>query len=753
MSVRVYESTSAALKALRKLSYDDDAVLMEAMMSPLLEVVNGQELRECVALESIVVPRLRRLLERPSRGSSSSSDNVLNVLFGAWCSRLTDAEGKPLQEPFDPFSRRAKWSLSTTVFAALISRFDMEDVLHEKVVGAPDRSKEAMKRELSSQLDHESMTKLLAVFSESKYIPRVQDRLELTSSQAKREALDSIDRGVEPLTRAQRFLRGLVELEDPSKIETKLKAMPREDVLEIIPTVLCSKDFDFTRSMLLRQEQFVSTAAEREVIALLNRITSSSNQNMSGRTMLKLASDLVWPALVTPESTYRRLLHTAITSSSQASITIGTLKLVPSFGKAKRSEDSAPYLLNALIDVLDQAPSELSSNKCVDAMNYVCYELFSRTSGEEGILDPNDGLFFTVLPILTRVSLSEADIDQFHIVQFALNILKRIITVEDQTDVSVLVNTFPEGTLLSLARVIDWCHSQRMVALQTLATSLTVEISKALGKWFVDNPPSAEITEGLRMADEIAEIEVEWDTRLAIEPVMSMFRTENSSVPAPRSVESKDATAIAVDFLKLCRADARDRMLVDLLQAFQNCDISLTEFRKSLLVACASVLPSTTTTEFARIAHVGLPTILQLRQVSEDGLPTSFLVLDVLCHTVIFAVQALPQRVFALCRHFAHLASELVNEAKQKFKTDAAARLVVRGAFMFNLKVLCAFDRAPKTTESQSCEILLVSSSLESLQTLISSPSHQKWAKGQIESLPKTCVSRHQLQSALDIDK
>ena len=753
MSASVYESTSAALKVLRELSYDDDAVLTEAMMSPLLEAVNREEPREWAVLESVVVPRLHRLLQRPSRGSSNSFENVFSVLFGAWCCRLTDAEGKPLQEPRDPFSRRAKWSLSTTVFAALIARFEMEDLLHQKVVRALDGAKEVMKREfLSIQLDHECVAKLLTVFSESEYVPRVQDGRELTSPRDQDEMVvaDSANREVEGLTQAQRFLRELLEFEEPSNIETKLKAMPREDVLEIIPAVLCSEEFEYIRSVLVCQEQIVSTAVERDMIAVLNRITSSPNQNVSSRTMLKLASDLVWPALVTPESTYLRLLHTAVDSSSQASIMIGTLRLVPSFGLAKRSEDSAPYLLHALMDVIGQAPSELSSTKSIDAINYVCHELFTRKSGKEGILKPSDGLSFIVLPILTQVSLSEPDIDQSHMLQFALNILKRIITVDDQTDVNFVVNTFPEGTLLSLARVIDWCHSQRMVALQTVATSLTVEISEALTKWFAKNPPSARMISGFRIADEIAEREVEWDARLAIESVMRTTRAENSSAPSPSSLGSKDATAVAVDFLKLCRANARDGMLVDLLQAFQNCDTSLTEFRKSLLVACASVLPSTTIAEFARIAHVGLPTILEMRHVGEDGVPTPFLVLDVVCHAVIFAVQAFPQRVFTLCRHFAHLASELVNDAKNAFKEDAGARLVVRGAFMFTLKVLCAFDRAPRSAESQSCEILLVSSSLESLQTLISSPSHHKWAKHQIDSLPRTCVSRDQLQSALD---
>ena len=117
MSASVYESTTTAVSALRTLSHDDDVVLMESLMSPVLDALSSPELRGEGWLDTAVVPRLHQLLQRPMRGAKSSDESAFDLLFRVWRSGLTDAEGKPLDKPIEPFSRRAKWSLSTSAFA------------------------------------------------------------------------------------------------------------------------------------------------------------------------------------------------------------------------------------------------------------------------------------------------------------------------------------------------------------------------------------------------------------------------------------------------------------------------------------------------------------------------------------------------------------------------------------------------------------------------------------------------------------
>lgn len=751
MSASVYESTTTAVSALRTLSHDDDVVLMESLMSPVLDALSSPELRGEGWLDTAVVPRLHQLLQRPMRGAKSSDESAFDLLFRVWRSGLTDAEGKPLDKPIEPFSRRAKWSLSTSAFAQLVDHFKMRKFLHERVFKASQRAKDAMEREfVSCRASGKVTEELMVAFSESAYVPRshevllpsieVSDRLKeiSVSGPSKQE-----------LSQPQRFLRELLVCTEYAEVEKMLKSIPKEDVLATIPVVLHSKEIASIKTMIVSHEDFDSSVVERDMIATLNRITSSANANVSCRTMFKLASDLLWPVLVAPESTYDRLIHTAIAHSSQASIIIGTLRLVQSIAKARRSQHSAPYLLTALADLIRIIPNNLNSAKASDAIDYVCDELFSNLAGKVPILDPREGLLFIVLPRLTLAYLDEPVSGQRHGVHFALNILKHIVTTEKGIDVSSVEQTFPEGVLLGLVRVIQWCHSRRALMIQSMATTLAREISKALAKSFAKNPPSAEIVSGLRFADELAESHINWDVRLAIEPVMRLVRGSTSSPPSPPIRNPNDVFEIATNILKLCRAVSSDEMLVDLLETLQSCQNSLDEFQQSTLVACALVLPCTTVAEFERISCIALPALLRLKGNDVDEVRMSCMVLDVLSHSIIFTVRECPQRVFAISRHFTNFASKVVSEAKQTFDTDERSRSVVRTVFASILKVLSALHRSSKFTESQSCEVLLLSSALFVLQVLASSSSHKKWALNRVQSLPRSCASRNQLKTAL----
>ena len=68
-------TTTVALQSLRSLSYDDEGVAIEAAMGPLFDAIEQREgLGDAVsALDTVVVPGLRRVLRRPSKGEKRLS--------------------------------------------------------------------------------------------------------------------------------------------------------------------------------------------------------------------------------------------------------------------------------------------------------------------------------------------------------------------------------------------------------------------------------------------------------------------------------------------------------------------------------------------------------------------------------------------------------------------------------------------------------------------------------------------------------
>ena len=92
-------TTIVALQSLRSLSYDDEGVAIEAAMGPLFDAIEQREgLGDAVsALDTVVVPGLRRVLRRPSKGEKDSREHVFAVLFSVWCAKLIGGDGEPIQ--------------------------------------------------------------------------------------------------------------------------------------------------------------------------------------------------------------------------------------------------------------------------------------------------------------------------------------------------------------------------------------------------------------------------------------------------------------------------------------------------------------------------------------------------------------------------------------------------------------------------------------------------------------------------------
>ena len=753
-------TTIVALQSLRSLSYDDEGVAIEAAMGPLFDAIEQREgLGDAVsALDTVVVPGLRRVLRRPSKGEKDSREHVFAVLFSVWCAKLIGGDGEPIQETIDPFCRRAKWSLPTPMFAELITVLEMKDLFYNAMLHASDRAKETMTKALfTSETRTEVIEQLTVIFSTSGYTPTARKTQSRTTDDEPTVSIDVICSSplvAEP-SQVEKFLRDLLACTEPKTAKEKLVSrFPKDDVLEIISTVLCSDEFHLFRNMLITQQDFDSKVIERDVIVALNRITASASTSVTNRMKLNLANDLLWPILIAPDLVYRRLIHTAVAHSSQGAIIIETFRLVPSFVKVKRCGNSPPCLLVAFVDLLRDFPNDFANIKAMDSIEYICEAFFGSNSGKMHLLELQDGLLFIVLPMLTAVQLSSPATGPFHGAHFALRILKLITMNEGQVDVRVIERTFPEGVLLALARVIEWSRKQRMTSTQILATSLAREISKGLLESIAKISPSKEMAIALRLADEVAASVIEWDSRLAIEPVMHLGRMERISSPRPPSLDSKDMTSITVDILKLYRsnANANDRMLLELLrtfQDFQDCESDLSKFRQSLLVACVGVLPNTSGPEFDRISRIGLPKLLEMRRITAAGIPVSAVVLDVLSHATVFAIRESPQRAFTICRHFTQLTSTLTSDAKETFISDTDSEVIVRSAFMCVCNVLDALSCASRFPESHSCEVLLMSSALVGLKILSSSKILKSWALVQVKSLSKSCKSRVQLLSAL----
>ena len=459
------------------------------------------------------------------------------VLFSVWCAKLIGGDGEPIQETIDPFCRRAKWSLPTPMFAELITVLEMKDLFYNAMLHASDRAKETMTKALfTSETRTEVIEQLTVIFSTSGYTPTARKTQSRTTDDEPTVSVDVICSSplvAEP-SQVEKFLRDLLACTEPKTAKAKLVSrFPKDDVLEIISTVLCSDEFHLFRNMLITQQDFDSKVIERDVIVALNRITASASTSVTNRMKLNLANDLLWPILIAPDLVYRRLIHTAVAHSSQGAIIIDTFRLVPSFVKVKRCGNSPPCLLVAFVDLLRDLPNDFANIKAMDAIEYICEAFFGSNSGKMHLLELQDGLLFIVLPMLTAVQLSSPATGPFHGAHFALTILKRIAMNEGQVDVSVIERTFPEGVLLALARVIEWSRKQRMTSTQILATSLAREISKGLLESIAKISPSKEIAIALRLADEVAASVIEWDSRLAIEPVMRLGRVERISSPQP----------------------------------------------------------------------------------------------------------------------------------------------------------------------------------------------------------------------------
>ena len=745
-------STSRALELLRLKSFDNDEALIESELEPLFHALDAHALRGDTndgTLDTVIVPGLRRILRKPRNHSLDVRRCVFDIMLRVWCTGLVDDRGCAIVDAVDPFCRRAKWSISTSIFAVLITQCEMIELFHDALNNAEIFAKIAMMKALfASETPRDVVEQLTLSTSTAKEVKNANTDTQtvVKTDNEDRIAQMRVAFTAPKVSKQEEFLQELLACDSREKAAKVMQNVPGSSVHF---DILCSDRFMLLRKLIQTHDDEQLAEIERDLIALLNRITSSANANVSSRMATNLANELVWPMLVNPVLTSQRLIQTAVAHPLQASIIIAALHVSPSLARYRSSSVAPPYLLAAFADFLRNIPSDFDGTKASDALSFLCDALFKRTNGNTSVLDLREGLLYVVLPMLTPTFLSDASSsDSLHGSYFALDALKSIVSVtNNQVQVDIVAKTFPEGILLALCHVIDWSRKHRLTATQVMASTLLSQLCKGLGGLYETHPLSEYDLEAFQEADHMAAISIEWDTRVRMDSVMSLARVDLALRPIPPSLQTGAISSLMVDVLKLYGADAGDDILVELLQALQGIvGGNLAEFRQSLLVACVVVLPRISLGEFERISQVGIPTVLTMHGVVHDDAPVSSLVLDILARVVIFSANHAPESAFVMCRHFTHLASSLVSEAKETFELNKTSAAMVRNTFHCACHVL---RHLPHSRERNSLEVLLISSALVSLQTLNASRAHKHWASTLVRGLPHASVAKKQLEGAL----
>ena len=752
----VKNTTAIALEMLRMNSFANDEALMESELEPLFTALDARAMLSDTGegtLDTFIIPGLRRILRKSrNRNAFDARRCAFDILIGVWSARLVDEKGCGITAAIDPFSRRAKWSLSTPVFATIISQCEMVDLFHGVLRDGESKSKTAMMNALIvSETPQHVVAQLTAVTVKPEEASNFDSSLREQNSAAivadEDEQVSRIhDAFVAPkVSEQERFLRELLECDSSETVAEMIKKVPGSSVSSAL---LLSSRFKSLRKIVKVHEDDKLAEIDRELITLLNRITSSTNASVASHMAMNLSNELTWPMLVSPETTCQRLIYTAVANSSQSSIIVAALKSSPSLTQCRASAAAPPYLLAAFADFLRNIPTEFDNTKAADAVSFLCEALFTFKSGGAPVFDSREGLLYVVLPLLAPTFLSESSmLVSMHGSYFALCVLNTIAFPKtSELDVEIIAQTFPEGILLALAQIIDHSRKHNECKTQIMASALLNQICKGLSVLYEKFHLSAYDIEAFQEADQMASVSVDWDTRTRMESVMSISRVHAALRPTPPSFHTGSMSSLLIDVLKLYGADTGDSILVELLQALQGVSGErLSEFRQSLLVACVLVLPRVSMVEFDRISQTGLPTVLKMLGVVQENTSVPSLVLDTLSHAVMFSIHDAPERALALCRHFTRLASTLVSEAKDTFESNVDSAAIIRHTFRCACDILRELQHL---VGRQSLEVLLVSSALTSLQTMNSSPAHKRWAQQLVRALPNS-VAKKQLEGAL----
>ena len=446
---------------------------------------------------------------------------VLDALFFAW------VECMPMVTPCDPFLARGRWRLSTDLFVSLVKDAGLEGDLERKLRNVPEHALQYLAAELSDTVSSD--------ISDGS----ARDMSGRSLEDGLQQKCDNVADEIFALTAPTYNLRGeawflykqsLSQWERPNtSSSTASELVSALDVARrgkhkfaqsgrlTGSMLLCSSRFHTSRNVV-RSEESRHATVERELIAVLNRITGEmchgikqdravfSSANVDGAF---LAAELLNPLLTAPQMTLSRLVHVAAKHSSQAPFLLSAFSALPGLARLQIEPTEPPLMLTVLANVLRNPPSELRGFNQLSGITKFATALFQKRELAEmhdsavkveraalcqvnfgqllaiprrSHLDPREGLLVTVLPSLlsaffwqtngngrdaNELGRSEGDFRALEILNSLLIGHNKESTGLNDSSLSscglkLLQATFPGGFLLTLASYIDYRGADRV---------------------------------------------------------------------------------------------------------------------------------------------------------------------------------------------------------------------------------------------------------------------------------------------------
>lgn len=504
---------SAAASTSGRRYVDVDVANLEIRLSPVFEyllsfnlsygevdcpVKAGQEEK----LRDLLSSTVEVALETARGGFLDAHTLVLDALLFAW------VQSTRIAVPCDPFLARGKWRLSTDMFVSLVKNAGLEDNLRQKLRNVPK----------------DAFTRLAAELQEYDILRNSHDSARAST---KRGLQDEADKILCASTVSTYYLRG----ESWSKCKqsvsqwerlngSSLSAIDVASAIDIacravnnrLPSgrltgsmLLCSSRFYACRNAV-RLEDFSHAIVERELIAILNRITGDTwlgneeghtKRSSVGEKDIFLAAELFNPVLTAPRMTLSRLIQIAMKHSSQAPFLLSAFSIQPGLARMRIEPTEPPFMLTLLARVLRKPLSEFGGFNQLLGIRQFAVALFQRkyvhdssgvrdadpdnfgqrlTNARRSHLDPREGLLMTVLPVLSNATFCQSNDSrreargsgsgsegEFRALEILYSLLVghecELAVLDDlclsSDGLKLFKATFPGGILLTLASYVD----------------------------------------------------------------------------------------------------------------------------------------------------------------------------------------------------------------------------------------------------------------------------------------------------------
>ena len=459
-------------------------------------------------IRALLSSAVQDALEEARGGFLDAHALVLDALFFAWVKDM------PIAIPCDPFLARAKWKLSTNLFASLVKGAGLESHLKQKLRNVLEHVFQHLAAELLDQ-----SVDISDISHDSAHVPTerasdddVSAPTAVPTCTLQGEAWSACKQSISRWERLKcSSSSNATDVASAVDIARRAVGSYSHSGRLTGSMLLCSSRFHASRSAV-RLEETRRATVERELIAVLNRITGGdtrlgndqglTTRSSDGEDDVFLAAALLNPLLTAPQMTLSRLIHVAAKHASQAPFLLLAFSAQPGLASVQLEPTEPPFMLTLLARVLRNPPSELGGFNQLLGITTFAAALFQKqrcspkkthdaSSGVRGAdpplfgqqrlavarrshLDQREGLLMTVLPVLFCQTNDSSGRDaggpgsgsegEYR----ALEILHSLFVGHnyDATDsdddptlsssgLKLLKATFPGGILLALASYVD----------------------------------------------------------------------------------------------------------------------------------------------------------------------------------------------------------------------------------------------------------------------------------------------------------